>query len=192
MKVGYARVSTPDQKLDRQVDLLEKQGCEKIFTDKASGARESRPGLDGMLSFVRAGDVVVVQKLDRIGRSTKNLIELSERFSSLGVDFVSVDEAIDTTTPQGRFFFAVTAAFAEFERDLISERTKDGLAAARRRGHVGGRPKANPDKISLARKMYASGDYSASEIARACGISRSTLYNYVDARGQVQKGRQDR
>lgn len=188
MKVGYARVSTPDQKLDRQVDVLKKQGCEKIFSDKASGAKESRPGLDEMLSFVRAGDVVVVQKLDRIGRSTKNLLELSERFSSLGVDFVSIDEAIDTTTPQGRFFFAVTAAFAEFERDLIAERTRDGLAAARRRGRKGGRPAADPEKVSLARKMHASGDYSGSEIARACGISRSTLYNYLGKEKESGQG----
>lgn len=188
MKVGYARVSTQEQRLDRQVDILERHGCERIFTDKASGARDSRPGLDEMLSFVRAGDVVVVQKLDRIGRSVKNLIELSERFSSMGVDFMSVDEAIDTTTPQGRFFFAVTAAFAEFERDLVSERTKDGLAAARRRGHAGGRPRVDQEKIALARKMHASGDYSGSEIARACGISRSTLYNYLGKEKEPERG----
>ena len=181
MRIGYARVSTDEQNLDRQIDALRVAGCEKVFTDKASGARSSRPGLDDMLAFIRKGDCVVVQKLDRIGRSTKNLIELSELLSEKGADLVSIGEGIDTTTAQGRFFFTVTAAFAEFERDLISERTKDGLAAARRRGRTGGRPKPDPDKVELARKMYASGDYSAAEIAGACGVSRATVYNYVKA-----------
>ena len=181
MKIGYARVSTGEQSLDRQVDALLGYGCERVFSDKASGMRSSRPGLDEMLAFAREGDCVVVQKLDRIGRSTKNLIELSESFSQRGIDFVSLGEGIDTTTAQGRFFFAVTAAFAEFERDLISERTKDGLAAARRRGRFGGRPKADPEKVKLVARMWGSGEYKVSEIARLCSVSRSTVYNYVNA-----------
>lgn len=172
MRIGYARVSTEEQSLDRQVDALLGYGCERVFSDKASGMRSSRPGLDEMLAFAREGDCVVVQKLDRIGRSTKNLIELSESFSQRG---------IDTTTAQGRFFFTVMAAFAEFERDLISERTKDGLAAARRRGRSGGRPKADPEKVKLVARMWGSGEYKVSEIARLCGVSRSTVYNYVNA-----------
>lgn len=181
MRIGYARVSTEDQCLDRQIDALEKSGCEKVFCDKASGSKASRPGLDDMLSFARSGDCIVVQKLDRIGRSTKNLIELSESFRQRDIDFVSLGEGIDTTTPQGRFFFTVIAAFSEFERDLISERTKDGLAAARRRGRTGGRPKVNPDKVKLVARMWASGQYTANEIAELCNISRATVYNYVKA-----------
>ena len=181
MKIGYARVSTEEQCLNRQIDALENYGCERVFSDKASGSKASRPGLDDMLSFARSGDCIVVQKLDRIGRSTKYLIELSELFRKKGIDFVSLDEGIDTTTAQGRFFFTVIAAFSEFERDLISERTKDGLAAARRRGRTGGRPKADPEKVKLVAKMWNSGDYTASEIAALCNISRATVYNYVKA-----------
>ena len=114
MKIGYARVSTEEQCLNRQIDALENYGCERVFSDKASGSKASRPGLDDMLSFARSGDCIVVQKLDRIGRSTKNLIELSELFRKKGIDFVSLDEGIDTTTAQGRFFFTVIATFSEF------------------------------------------------------------------------------
>ena len=176
MRFGYARVSTEEQRLDRQVDALEKAGCERIYLEKASGAKAGRPELEKLLSVLRDGDEVVVAKLDRISRSTKHLIELSERFDEIGVDFISLNDSIDTTTPMGRFFFRVMASIAELERDMIVERTKDGLSAARARGHGGGRPKAPADAVSKAKRMHESGKFSISEITEATGISKSTLY----------------
>ncbi|WP_436800044.1 recombinase family protein [Trueperella pyogenes] len=176
MRIGYARVSTEDQKLDRQVDALERAGCEKIFVEKASGMKDARPELDRMLNMIREGDDVVVVKLDRISRSTKHLIELSETFDRMGVNFVSLGDSIDTTTPMGRFFFRVMASIAELERDMIAERTKDGLEAARARGHAGGRPKAPEGAVSRALRMYESGAFTVREITEATGVSKSTLY----------------
>lgn len=185
MRFGYARVSTEEQRLDRQVDALEKVGCERIYLEKASGAKADRPELEKLLSVLRDGDEVVVAKLDRISRSTKHLIELSERFDEMGVDFISLNDSIDTTTPMGRFFFRVMASIAELGRDMIAERTKDGLSAARARGRSGGRPKADADAISKARRMYESGTFSISEITGATGISKSTLYRSL-AHGTVE------
>lgn len=182
MRFGYARVSTEDQRLDRQVDALRDAGCEKVFLEKASGALSSRPQLDKMLGMLREGDQVVVVKLDRISRSTKHLIELSERFDEIGVDFISLGDSIDTSTPMGRFFFRVMASIAELERDLISERTKDGLKAARARGHKGGRPKADESQVNQALRMYETGSFSVSEISEVTGISKSTLYRHLKNR----------
>lgn len=179
MKVGYARVSTEDQRLDRQEDALKGYGCEKVFTEKASGMKDDRPQLAAMLAMLREGDQVVVVKLDRISRSTKHLIELSEKFDEIGVDFVSLGDSIDTSTPMGRFFFKVMASIAELERDIIAERTKDGLKAARARGRKGGRPRADRSKVDTARKMYESGSFSIEEICESTGISKSTLYRYL-------------
>lgn len=179
MKIGYARVSTEDQRLDRQEDTLKNYGCEKIFREKASGMKDDRPQLAAMLAMLRKGDQVVVVKLDRISRSTKHLIELSERFDEMGVDFVSLGDSIDTSTPMGRFFFKVMASIAELERDIIVERTKDGLRAARARGRKGGRPRAEKSKVDTARKMYESGSFSIEEICESTGISKSTLYRYL-------------
>ncbi|RDB55484.1 resolvase [Paraeggerthella hongkongensis] len=176
MRFGYARVSTEDQKLDRQVDALEKAGCERIFLEKASGANAGRPELEKLLSALRGGDEVVVVKLDRISRSTRHLIELTEKFEKVGADFISLNDSIDTTTPMGRFFFRMMASIAELERGMIVERTKDGLPAARARGRSGGRPKADADAISKAKRMHESGKFSVSEITEATGISKSTLY----------------
>lgn len=176
MRFGYAWVSTEEQRLDRQVDALEEAGCERIFLEKASGAKASRPELEKLLSALRDGDEVVVVKLDRISRSTRHLIELTERFDEMGVDFISLNDSIDTTTPMGRFFFRIMASIAELERDMIVERTKDGLSAARARGHGGGRPKAPAEAVSKARRMHESGAFSVSEITEATGISKSTLY----------------
>ena len=176
MRFGYARVSTEEQRLDRQVDALEKAGCERIYLEKASGAKAGRPELEKLLSALRNGDEVVVAKLDRISRSTKHLIELTEKFNEIGVDFISLNDSIDTTTSMGRFFFRVMASIAELERDMIVERTKDGLSAARARGHGGGRPKTSADAISKAKRMHESGKFSISEITGATGISKSTLY----------------
>jgi DNA invertase Pin-like site-specific DNA recombinase len=169
-------VSTEEQRLDRQMDSLEKAGCERIFLERASGAKAGRPELEKLLSALRDGDEVVVAKLDRISRSTRYLIELAERFDEMGVDFISLNDSIDTTTPMGRFFFRVMASIAELERDMIVERTRDGLSAARARGHSGGRPKAPADAVYKARRMYESGKFSVSEITGATGISKSTLY----------------
>lgn len=185
MRFGYARVSTEEQRLDRQVDALKKVGCERIYLEKASGAKTGRPELEKLLSVLRDGDEVVVAKLDRISRSTKHLIELSERFDEMGVDFISLNDSIDTTTPMGRFFFRVMASIAELERDMIAERTKDGLSAARARGRSGGRPKADADAISKAKRMHESGKFSVSEITGATGISKSTLYRSL-AHGTVE------
>src|SRR5664280_2379752 len=138
--IGYARVSTDDQNADLQKDALKKAGCIKVFTDKASGSLASRPQLDRMLDQLRPGDVVVVWRLDRLGRSLKNLIALVEGLAEREVGFRSLSESIDTTTANGKLFFSLMGALAEFERDLIRERTMAGLAAARARGRVGGRP----------------------------------------------------
>lgn len=176
MRFGYARVSTEEQRLDRQVDALEEAGCERIYLEKASGAKAGRPELEKLLSVLRDGDEVVVAKLDRISRSTRHLIELAERFDEMGVDFISLNDSIDTTTPMGRFFFRVMASIVELERDMIVERTKDGLSAACARGHGGGRPKAPAEAVSRVRRMHESGKFSISEITGATGISKSTLY----------------
>src|SRR5664279_784631 len=158
--IGYARVSTDDQSAALQEDALKQAGCIRVFTDHASGAKASRPELDKMLDQLRPGDVVVVWRLDRLGRSLKNLIALVETLADRGVGFRSLSESIDTTTANGRLFFSIMGALAEFERDLIRERTHAGLAAARARGRVGGRPSVmNAKKIATARKLYASQEH---------------------------------
>jgi DNA invertase Pin-like site-specific DNA recombinase len=182
--IGYARVSTTDQKAELQVDALKAASCERVFTDKASGSLASRPQLDRMLDHLREGDVVVVWRLDRLGRSLKNLIALVEGLAERGVGFRSLSESIDTTTANGRLFFSVMGALAEFERDLIRERTIAGLAAARARGRVGGRPpKMTPDKVKVAREMYASKEYTVEAIAKTVGVSRKTIYRYLAPTG---------
>lgn len=180
MILGYARVSTQDQNLDMQIDALKKYGCERIFQEKITGTKKERPQLDELLKLLRAGDKLVIYKLDRISRSTKHLIELSERFESEGVQFVSIQDNIDTSSPMGRFFFRVMASISELERDIISERTKAGLSSARARGRNGGRPKAKKENVKTALKMYNSKDYSISEIVKATGISQATLYRYIN------------
>jgi DNA invertase Pin-like site-specific DNA recombinase len=179
MKIGYARISTPDQSLDLQRDALAAAGCEKLFEDTASGAKDERPGLDAALSFARAGDTLVVWKLDRLGRSLKHLIETVNRLHERGVGFASVQEHIDTTTPGGKLIFHVFGALAEFERELIRERTQAGLKAARIRGRKGGRPpKLTPEQLEIARKLMADPTMSIESICRTLNVSRSTLYRY--------------
>src|SRR5947209_13613468 len=158
MLVGYARVSTSDQTLNLQKDALEKIGCSKIFTDTISGATTERHGLDAAMSYVREGDMLVVWRLDRLGRSLKHLIETITTLNKRKIGFKSLTESIDTTTSNGRLIFNIFTSLAEFERDLIRERTKAGLAAARARGRVGGRPKAKtlntPKKVAMAQSLY--------------------------------------
>lgn len=180
MRIGYARVSTIDQNLDRQIDALKDAGCEKIFAEKASGRSKNRPELQRMLEYMRQGDQVVVVKLDRIGRNTKNLIELSEQFESAGVDFISLGDSIDTSTATGRLFFTVLAAISQFETDLNKERTKEGIAAARRRGNTGGRPKKDPGMVDRAIRMYNAKTFTVREISQATGLSKSSIYRYVN------------
>ena len=181
MLVGYARVSTQDQNADLQRDALKAAGCEKIFTDKLSGARADRPGLAKAMEMTREGDVLAVWRLDRLGRSLVHLIETVQALESRGVGFRSLTESIDTTTSGGKLIFHVFGALAEFERSLIKERTIAGLAAARQRGRVGGRPRAmTEDKVAAARKLLASGS-SPSEVASVVGVSVPTLYRWLPA-----------
>jgi DNA invertase Pin-like site-specific DNA recombinase len=178
MIIGYARVSTTDQNLYMQLDALEQYGCERIYEEKMTGTKKERPKLAEMMTILRPGDKVVIYKLDRIGRSTKHLIDLSEYFEKRGVEFVSIQDSIDTSTPMGRFFFRILASIAELERDIISERTKSGLSSARARGRNGGRPKAPKKKVELALRMYNSKQYSIREIVESTGVSQATLYRY--------------
>jgi DNA invertase Pin-like site-specific DNA recombinase len=188
--IGYARVSTADQKLDRQLDALGEAGCERIFEDVASGAKAERPGLDRMLDTLREGDVVVIMKLSRLGRSLRHLVELVDDFRERGVGFRSLTEGFDTTTAGGRFVFSVMAAMAEFEREIIVERTRSGLAAARARGRVGGRkPVMTPRTVRMAAALMADRRNTVGEIAEELGVSRRTLYRYVRPDGSfTQRG----
>lgn len=180
MKVGYARVSTHEQNLSLQIDELKKSGCTEIFTDKISGAKSDRPGLQKALDFLREGDSLVVWRLDRLGRSLKHLIEVISLFEERKIGFSSLQESIDTTTSGGKLIFHIFGALAEFERNLIRERTNAGLAAARARGRNGGRPRAlNGKKIQLAKNLYESRKHQVSEICETLSISKSTLYNYL-------------
>ena len=178
MNIGYARVSTGEQTLDLQGDALTAAGCESIYTDVISGTKETRPGLDEALSYIRKGDTLVVWRLDRLGRSLKHLIETVTELQGRGVGFRSLTEQIDTTTSGGKLIFHVFGALAEFERDLIQERTHAGLRAARARGRTGGRPKklADPKTMALARRLYDDGNTDVATICRTLGVSRATLY----------------
>ena len=178
MKLGYARVSTDDQETHLQIDALEGVGCERIYQEKASGSKADRPQLTRMLDNARKGDVVIVWKLDRLGRSLLQLIETVNLLSERGVELRSLNEnLIDTTTPSGKLIFGVFGLMAEFERDMLRQRTSAGLIAARKRGRVGGRPKSlGPDDIKKARVLLASGQYSKAEVAAEVGASRHTLW----------------
>ena len=188
MLVGYARVSTADQKLDLQLDALREAGCERIFTDEASGAKTQRPGLGEALSFVRAGDTVVVWRLDRFGRSLKDLVARVEALREQGVGFRSLTEGIDTTSPTGKLVFHLFGALAEFERDLIRERTMAGLVSARARGRKGGRPRAmDEEKIRIASRLMQDPGISITEVCRAIGVSSATLYRYVAPDGALRQ-----
>jgi len=176
MAFGYARVSTNDQDEALQLDALNAAGCDRIFTDKASGASASRPALDDMLGQLRPGDTVVVWRLDRLGRSLRHLIDLFSGFEDQGVAVRSLTEAIDTSTPVGRMTFHIFGALAEMERGVIRERTNAGLTAARARGRVGGRPTVwSKDKLTTAQQMHAAGS-DISTIGRVLGVSRASVY----------------
>jgi DNA invertase Pin-like site-specific DNA recombinase len=183
MLIGYARVSTADQTLDLQKDALEKAGCTKIFTDTASGAKAERTGLDEALSYVRQGDTLVVWRLDRLGRSLKHLIETITALNNRNIGFKSITENIDTTTSGGKLVFHIFGALAEFERDIIRERTQAGLHAARARGRLGGRPKSlTPKKAQMAEALYKDKNNTIDEICKTLNVSRATLYRYVKSK----------
>src|SRR5512142_1414601 len=183
MLVGYARVSTADQTLGLPRDALTKAGCERLFTDTASGSRADRPGLEEALDFLRPGDTLVVWRLDRLGRSLRHLIDTIGALQERGIGFKSLQEHIDTTTSGGKLVFHVFGALAEFERDLIRERTRAGLAAARARGRKGGRPRSlDARKLAQARSLHQDPAHTIADICRTLRISRATLYRYLKAR----------
>lgn len=176
---GYARVSTDKQCLDRQLDALNKYGVKTIYCEKITGTKKDRPELTEMLSRLSEGDTVVIESLSRLGRSTHDLLNLLELFNSKGVNLVSLKERLDTTTPTGKFFYTIISAIAQFERDIIVDRTNEGLKAARARGRTGGRPKIDSDKIERAIKLYNSKEYTVKEIEEMTGVKKATLYRYL-------------
>ena len=180
MQIGYARVSTEDQNLDLQNDALKQAGCDKIIEEKASGAKTDRAGLDEVLSFLRKGDTLVVWKLDRLGRSLQHLIQVVNQLREKGIYFRSIQESLDTSSSGGKLIFHIFGALAEFERDVIRDRTMAGLAAARARGRVGGRPKIMTDKkVRLAKTLLADHTNTIDDVCETLGVSRATLYRYL-------------
>jgi DNA invertase Pin-like site-specific DNA recombinase len=182
MLIGYARVSTQDQTLDLQTDALKQAGCEKLFTDTISGTKSERPGLQEAMNHLRAGDTLVVWRLDRLGRTLKHLIATITDLNDKGIGFKSLQENMDSTTSGGKLIFHIFGALAEFEREVIKERTVAGLQAARARGRLGGRPRMqslDPKKIALARKLYEDGNTPVKEICETLHLGRSTLYRYI-------------
>jgi len=187
MDIGCARVSTKDQNLDLQVDALRRAGCAKVYQEVVSGAKVQRPVLDTLMGELRPGDVLVIWKLDRLGRSLRHLVELASVLLAQEVGLKSLNDPLDTTTSQGRLVFNLFASLAEFERDLIRERTQAGLIAARARGRLGGRPKGLPPEAEktacAAETLYRERRLSVREIAAQLGIAKSTLYDYLRHRG---------
>ena len=173
---GYARVSTEQQNLDRQLDALKTYGCDVIYNEKMTGTKRDRPELSKLLDRMTEGDTVVIESLSRLGRSTKDLIELTELFQSKGVHLVSLKESIDTSTSTGKLLFTLMSSIAQFERDVIADRTKEGLRSARARGRKGDRPKADAEAVKKAVKLYSTKEYSIKEIEELTGVKKSTLY----------------
>ena len=186
MKIGYVRVSTKDQSVEMQVDALKKAGCEQIHEEIASGVKTARPILDEVMRNIRAEDTLVVWKLDRLGRNLAHLIQLTTKLTEKKAGFISLNDPVDTTTAQGRFAFGIFASLAEFERELIRERTQAGLKSARARGRKGGRPKGLSqsaiDKAAAAEALYREGSISVKKIAEQLNISKTTLYFYLRQR----------
>lgn len=182
MIIGYARVSTQEQNLDRQIDNLTAYGCERIYKEKMTGTRADRPEYLKMLDALREGDTLVIDSFSRLSRSTKELLEVVERLQLMGVNLISVKEQLDTTTSTGRLMLTMLSALSQFERDLIAERTVDGLKAARARGHMGGRPRAADEKTQQqALAMYRANVMTNKEIAEKCGVSIATLNRWIKA-----------
>lgn len=183
MNLGYARVSTFDQSLDRQLDQLKEQGCERIFKENITGTKRERPELEKLLDQLRPDDTIIVAELSRLSRSVKDLFEIVDIIKQKNANLKSLKEPwADTTTPQGNLMFTIFAGISQFDRDLISQRTKEGLKSARARGRKGGRPPMHQKNIDLALKMYDSKEYSISEIKKATSVSKTSLYRYIDLR----------
>lgn len=184
MKIGYARVSTDDQNLDRQIDALKKAGCERIYQEKISSAKYNRPELGRMIDALREGDIVIVVELTRLGRTVSNLISIVESIHSIGAHLISLGEPwMNTKSAQGELLFHIFASFAEFEREMTRQRIKDGLHVARSRGRKGGRPSLPEEKINMAMKLYNSKSLSLNEIVKLSGVSKATLYRRLRKSG---------
>lgn len=185
MLLGYARVSTEDQNLDRQIDQLKELGIsiENIFTEKITGTKKDRPALSKLLDYARPNDTIVISDLTRISRSTKHLISLVDDLQNRGVNLKSLKESwLDTATAQGKLMFTIIAGLSQFERDLVSERTKEGLKSARARGRKGGRPHVKQENVAKALNLYDTHNVLIEDICRMCNLSKNTLYNYIRKR----------
>jgi DNA invertase Pin-like site-specific DNA recombinase len=178
-KVGYARVSSSDQKLDSQFDALKQSGCHKVFSDRVSGIKADRPGWEQLMAYVRPGDTVIVTELSRMSRSLMHLLEVVQTFEHQGIELVSLRENIDTSTATGRGFLAMMGVISQMERELKAERTAAGRAAAKARGRTGGRPRTDPNKLEEARILYLNSNKTAAEVCRSVGIGRRTLFSYL-------------
>lgn len=188
MIIGYARCSTADQNLDWQIDALKQYGCEDIFQEKYTGTTKERPELSILLRSLRKGDTIIICELTRLSRSVKDLFDLVEKIDKAGANIKSLKEPwLDTTTPQGRLLFTIFSGVSQFERELIVERTRAGLKAARARGRKGGHPKVDKDTIEQAMTLYDSGKYPVSQILKMSGICRRTLYKYINIRKEEQE-----
>lgn len=183
MIIGYARVSTVDQNLNRQIDQLKEYGCERIYMEKITGTKRDRPELEKLLDQLRPGDTVVIAELSRLSRSVKDLFQIVDIIEHKGTDLISLKERwADTTTPQGKLMFTIFAGISQFDRDLTSQRTKEGLSSARARGKKGGRPKKKNEDIETAITLYDSKNYSISKIKEKTGVSKTSLYRYLAKR----------
>lgn len=182
MNIAYIRVSTNKQNTDRQKDILNKYNIQKVFEEKASGKNKDRKELNNLLDFARSDDTIYIESFSRLARNTKDLISIVEKLNSKSINLVSDKEQIDTRTPNGKLILTIFGALAEFERDIIRERTKEGLQSARARGKVGGRKPVNKDSIAKALELYDKRELEVNDICKLCGISKPTLYKYLKER----------